>query len=347
MRRSRARSQGKGLLARAGPMEELADFLVEAAKSGQRILVLCHPNADPDAAASALVLADVLKRLGARSRAGAADDISTASQTLLKNFRREIPVNPPLDADLVVLVDTSSLEHLGELGTKLRGATSKLAVVDHHKPIEEMRRLSSFYFVREDFPSAAELIFRLVTELGEKLTPEQASILLAGIISDTGHFRLAKPKTFEVVDALLKAGADYRRVLEALRPPENMSKRVAMLKAAGRSELQRVYGHLVVFSELGSFEGDAAGMLVRIGAGVAFVGSEEKGKVRMSGRARPELLKKTELHLGEVMEALGKQFGGSGGGHAGAASMKGKGKLEELKKQLFKILQQKLKPKEQ
>lgn len=346
MRRSRARSRVKELLTRAGLMKALADFLAEAAKGGQRVLVLCHHNADPDAVASALVLADVLKQLGAKSQTGAADGIATASQTLLKSFRREISVNPPLDADLVILVDTSSLEHLGEFGAKLRGTAAKLAVVDHHKPVEEMKRLSSFYFVREDSPSEAELIFRLVTALGEKLTPEQASLLLAGIISDTGHFRLAKPETFEVVDALLKTGADYRQVLEALRPPEDISKRVAMLKAAGRSELHRVNRYLAVFSELGSFEGDAAGMLVRVGADVAFVGSEDKDKVRMSGRARLDVVEKTGLHLGEVMEVLGKQFGGSGGGHAGAASMKGKGKLEELKKQLFKILQQKLKPKE-
>ncbi|GAI32052.1 unnamed protein product, partial [marine sediment metagenome] len=75
-------------------------------------------------------------------------------------------------------------------------------------------------------------------------------------------------------------------------------------------------------------------------------GSEEKGRIRLSGRARQEILKTLGLHLGELMEELGKQFGGSGGGHAGAASMNGEGELEEAKKYLFKALQQKLKPKE-
>lgn len=335
----------KKLLARDGFMKELADFLAGAAKGGQRVLVICHRNADPDAVASAIVLADVLKKLGAKSKAGVADDITMTSQALLKTFGREIPVNPPLDVDLVVLVDTSSLEHLGEFGAKVRGAAPRLAVVDHHRAVDDMKQLSSFYFVREDFASEAELIFRLVTELGEKLTPEQASLLLAGIISDTGHFRLAKPETFEVVNALLKAGADYGRVLESIKLPEDISKRMAMLKAARRSELRRVHGSLVVFSELGSFEGDAAGMFVRIGADAAFVGSNHKEKVRLSGRARHEVLKETSLHLGEIMESLGKQFEGSGGGHAGAASMSGKGKLEDVKKSIFKILQEKLKPK--
>lgn len=327
-------------------MKELANFLAEAAKGGQRILVLCHHNTDPDAAASAIVLAGVLEKLGAQARAGVSDGLSLLSQNVLKSFGQEIAVNPSLDADLIVLVDTSSFEHLGKLGEQLKERAIKPAVIDHHKPVEAMKELASFYFVREEFPSEAELVLQLIGELGVKPTPEQASLLLAGIISDTGHFRFARGETFEAANQLLRAGADYKRVNEGLKLPEDPSKRVAMLKAAERSELRRVHGRLVVFSELGSFEGDAASMLVRIGADAAFVGSEEKGKVRVSGRARHETLKATGLHLGELMEVLGKQFGGSGGGHAGAASMQGKGKLEEVKKHLFKFLQQKLKPKE-
>ncbi len=320
--------------------------MAEAAKRGQQILVLCHHNADPDAVASAIVLAEVLNRSGARAQAGVSEDINLISQNVLRVFEREIVINPPLDADLVVLVDTSSLEHLGKLGEQLKQKAPKLVVIDHHRPVEAMKQLVSFYFVQEGFASESELILQLVRELGAELTPGGASLLLAGIISDTAHFRFAKDQTFEAVNFLIKTGADYGRVLEALRLPEDPSRRVAMLKAAQRVELRRVHGRLVVLSELGSFEGDAASMLVRIGADVAVVGSEEKDMVRLCGRARQEILKMTGLHLGELMEELGKQFGGTGGGHAGAASMSGKGKLEEAKKYLFKVLQQKLKPKE-
>jgi nanoRNase/pAp phosphatase (c-di-AMP/oligoRNAs hydrolase) len=327
-------------------MRELANFLVGAAERGQRILVLCHHNADPDAVASAIVLTEVLNRLSARAQAGVSESLNLISQNLLRAFGREIVINPSLEADLVVLVDTSSLKHLGKLGEQLEQKAPKLVVVDHHRPVEAMKQLASFYLVREESASESELILQLAQELSAELTPEEASLLLAGIISDTAHFRLAKGQTFEAVNFLIKVGADYRRVLEALRLPEDLPKRVAMLKAAQRVELRRVHGRLVVFSELGSFEGDAASMLVRIGADVALVGSEEKDRMRVSGRARQKILKTTRLHLGELMEELGKQFGGNGGGHAGAASMNGKGKLDEAKKYLFKALQQKLKPKE-
>ncbi len=327
-------------------MREAAGFLSQAARSGQRIVVLCHRNADPDAVASATVLAEVMASLGAQAKAAAAEDVASLSEAILRGYGRQVEVDPPLDFQLAILVDTSSLGHLGDYGKKLKEAAIKIAVIDHHKPVEETRQLAVFYQVSEDMPSESELIYRVVAEIGVKLTAEQASLLLAGIISDTGHFRLAKPGTFEVVDALLKSGAEYNKILEALRPPEDPSRRVAMLKAAGRSELQRINGHLIAFSELGSFEGDAAGVLVRIGADAAFVGSDEKGEFRLSGRARQEFVKETGLHLGELMESLGSQFGGSGGGHAGAASASGKGTFDEVKHHVIKALQQKFVKKE-
>ncbi|MEM2874557.1 MAG: DHH family phosphoesterase [Candidatus Hadarchaeales archaeon] len=323
-------------------MKEAAEFLTGASRGGKRILVLCHYNADPDAVASATVLSEMLNSMGAKSAAGAAEDISSVSQALLDAYGRKMGVNPPIDADLVLLVDTSSLEHLGKLGEAVKASGVELAVIDHHKPAEGMKSMCRFYMVLEEFPSESELIFRLASEMGISLTPEQASMLLAGILSDTGFFRLARPETFEAVNALLKCGADYDRIAALMRPPEDFPKRVAMLKGASRSELHRVHGYLIVFTELGSFEGDMANVMLKIGADVALVGSEEEGNVKMSGRARPEFTKKTGIHLGELMEELGKAFQGSGGGHAGAASFNGKGKYEDVKKHLLREIERRL-----
>jgi nanoRNase/pAp phosphatase (c-di-AMP/oligoRNAs hydrolase) len=199
--------------------------------------------------------------------------------------------------------------------------------------------------VSEEFPSESELIFGIMSELGKRPSPEQASLMLAGIASDTGHFKFARAETFRVVSSLIEAGADYKRVMDLIKQPEELSKRIAMLKGAERSELHRIHGNLIVFSELGSFEGDAASMFIRIGADAAFVGSQEKGKIRLSGRARADFVERTGVHLGELMEELAKSFEGSGGGHLAAASMNGRGELPEVKKHLFKLLQRKLRSK--
>jgi nanoRNase/pAp phosphatase (c-di-AMP/oligoRNAs hydrolase) len=315
-------------------LRELKEFLLETCKKKQQILVLCHHDADVDAVASALVLAECLTQLGAKATAGTSEGLNQAAQRLLKLTGREIQVNPPLKADLVILVDTSSLEHLGKLGEPLKNSGIPITIIDHHLPVERTKQLAKFYWVKDDVPSESELIANLIVELGMKPTPSQALLLLVGIMADTGHFRLAKSSTFEVVNQLIKAGADYWQALNVLKEPENFSKRVAMLKAAQRSELYRMYEHLVTFSELSSFEGDAAGMFLKFGADVALVGSGKKGEVRISGRAR-EGLCAAGLHLGELMARVGEELSGFGGGHAGAASLTGNEELPKAKKLLL------------
>lgn len=321
-------------------MKAVAQVLRDLA--GKRVVVLCHHNADPDAVASAIVLSEVLENSCKSVKAAAADDVSLMARAVLEAFGRSIEVNPELDCDVIVMVDTSGFGHLGEFGVQVKNFSGKVIVIDHHHPNEETKKSVDVHLVFENYTSESELIFDVLREMELKPTPEQASLLLAGIISDTAHFRLARPQTFKIVWELIECGADYRRVLDSFRLPEDKSKRVAMLKAIERSELKRMYGYHVIFSELGSFEGDAAGMMVKIGADVAFVGSEDRGKLKLSGRARQEFLEETGVHLGELMELLGQHFGGSGGGHAGAASMSGSGKFSSLKRELFKLLEQRL-----
>ena len=326
-------------------MREMAEFLADASRQRKKILVLCHHMADPDGVGSCVVLAGALKQLGASARAGTSEDMSRAAQAVLGAVGLAIEADPPIDADIVVLLDTSSFEHLGKIGGVVKEKAPPIVLIDHHRPVEEMKEFTKFYLVREDVTSQSELVLELIRELGVTLTPEWAFLLLAGVVSDTGQFRFAKGSTFTAVDELLRAGADYHRVLDALRLPEEPSKRIAILKAAQRAELEKIHERLVAFSELSSFEADAAAMLIKIGADVAIVGSEEKGRLRISGRARPEVCAETGLHLGELMAELGKLHKGAGGGHAGAASMSGEGKLEEAKKHALEILREKLKPK--
>ncbi|KUO41959.1 MAG: hypothetical protein APU95_00320 [Hadesarchaea archaeon YNP_N21] len=318
-------------------MKEVLDFLVSCFKSGQRILILCHHNADPDAVGSAIALQEALRQMGAQVRAGASESVSRPAQNILSAVGREIEIDPPLDAGIIILVDTSSFEHLGKLGERLRQNLPTLAVLDHHAPVEEMRQIARVYYVREDYPSESELIIDLIQRLGAKISADVANLLLAGIVSDTGQFRLAKGETFSAVDFLIKCGADYKRVLEALKVPEDQSKRIAMLKAAQRLDIFNIKDHLIVFSEVGSFEGDAAVMLLRIGADVAMVGSEEKGNVRLCGRVR-ENMTLDKLHLGKLMDELARKFGGTGGGHAGAASMNCPGNLKDVREQALILL---------
>ncbi len=322
-------------------MKRLARYLMKAARERRRFLVIAHPHADPDAVGCLIALGDALKKLGAPVRMGVPGGLNRLSKSVLNTIRRKIEIDPsPADVDIVVLVDTSSLDQLGKIGEQIREKGLELIVIDHHRPSRGMLRLAKFYHINENASSAAELVLKLIREMDVRPSSAAANLLLAGIISDTGQFRFANKRTFEAVNTLLESGASYRRALHALATPEDPSKRVAMLKAAQRTELHKIHGWWVALSELSSFEADAATMLIKIGADIALVGSGERGQVRLSGRAREEVVAKTGLHLGEVMSDLAKVFEGTGGGHAAAASATVRADLEEVKGRALRAIGQ-------
>lgn len=327
-------------------MKELAQYFIDLGEERRRALVLSHPHADPDAVGSVIALGEMLESFGVEVTTGIPSNPSRLSKSVLDSVGEEITVDPPVEADFVVVLDTSSLEQLGGYKEKIEDLDSRVAFIDHHRPGEETRKRVDKHYVDEDASSTAELILELGQELDFHFSPESSLIMLTGIISDTGHFKFANERTFMAVATLLENGADYREALEALKTPEEPSKRVAMLKAAQRSEVQKSHGRWVVFSEIGAYESDAASTFVKIGADVSLVASSDEGKTRISGRSRSGVASETHLHLGELMSKLADHFGGTGGGHAGAAAMRAQAELEEVKEKALEETRGMLKPKD-
>lgn len=327
-------------------MKELAQYLVELVKEKQRGLVLGHPHADPDAVGSAMGLGEILKSLGAEATIGIPSSLSGLSKSVLEKINVQITVDPPVKGDFVVVLDTSSLGQLKEYKEKIEDLTSKIIFIDHHHPDEKTRKKADKYYNDEGVSSTAELILELGQELNFDFSPKTATIMLTGIISDTGHFKFANKRTFESVAYLIKHGGDYMEALEALKKQEDSSKRVAILKAAQRSELHKSHGRWIVFSEVGAYESDAATMFVKIGADVSIIASSDNGKTRISGRSRSEVTSETHLHLGELMSKLADSLEGIGGGHAGAAGLTAEAELEKVKEEILKETKKMLKPRE-
>ncbi|KXB03750.1 hypothetical protein AKJ45_00675 [candidate division MSBL1 archaeon SCGC-AAA261F19] len=327
-------------------MRRLAKYLVGASKNSRLILVIGHPHADPDTIGCVVALSEALEQLGAEVQSGVPGNLSKLAKSVLSSVGREIVVDPPVDADLVIIVDTSTLGQLKELEEKISQSGAEIVIIDHHRPSEGAREIAKFYLVDEEATSTAELVLKLIQEMGAELSSDAALLLLTAVISDTGHFRFANSETFTAVSNLLERGANYMKALDALETPEDLSKRVAMLKAAERAKIYKFHGRYVVFTKIGAFESDAASMFVKIGADVALAGGGDEEGIRISARSRSGVASETCLHLGELMSQLADTFNGTGGGHAGAAAMSAKADLDEVKEEALKILNDMLRGKE-
>lgn len=325
-------------------MSDIAQHIVKLGREKKRVLVLGHPHADPDAVSSVIALGEILESQGAKITTGIPKNLSKLGKNVLEKIGIEITINPPVDADSIIILDTSSLEQLKEYEEKIKSVNSEVIFIDHHHSDEKTRKKVNKYHINEDTTSTAELILEIAKELNYDFDSRTAQLLLTGIISDTGHLKFANEETFKSIGSLLEDGADYNQALKALKTPEDPSKKVALLKAVERSELHKAHGRWIIFSEVGAYESDAASLFIKIGGDVAAVASENGKEIRISGRARRGLESETHLHLGKLMNKLAEKFDGTGGGHAGAAAMTVKGDLEHVKSETLKELKKMMEP---
>lgn len=327
-------------------MNELAEYFRKICKENQEILVIAHPHADPDAIGSVKALGKILTYLGAEVTTGIPSSLSRVSKFVLHTLNESINVDPPVRDDVVVVLDTSSLEQLEGFKGKIENLNPKLVFIDHHHPDEKTKRSVTMYYNEEKTTSTAELILKLGQEIGFNFDAGTSTLMLTGIITDTGHFKFANKGTFKAVASLIDYGADYKEALEALKTPEDPSKKIARLKAAQRLELHEYHGNWIAFSELGAHESDAASMFLKIGADVSLVFNVNKNKIRISSRARSKVLSETSLHLGKLMSKVADHFEGTGGGHDGAAGLTVQAQMGEVKEKALEELKKMLKPRE-
>ncbi len=288
-------------------------------KGYRNILFLCHRNADCDSIGSAYALASVFN-----GTIGAIESTNRVAQTLLDALEAKVELNPePARFEFTVVVDTATRDMLGA------ALPGKYAVVDHHE-FSELTGNAEFY-LQKHVDATAELVYDLLKHNNVHISRKIALALITGIVTDTGHFKHAKPESFrKVAEILEQSGLRFGEVLDVLANlPSDISARIAVLKAAGRMSVTRLNDYLIVTSEVSAYRDAAASALVVIGADIAFVSSEEDGETRISSRAKREAVERG-MNLALIAKTVSEKYGGSSGGHEGAAGLSVKAKLEDV-----------------
>ena len=315
---------------------------MEALTTAKSILILCHQNADPDTLGAAYALSQLLtlKLPSAEVETAAPEGVSRLGKQVLRRLPLSIKSSLGLDrADTFLLVDTNTLAQLGETGTYVRSSGRPLVLVDHHAPHSETQKLALLSLADESASSTCEIVYMLFQEAGVKPDVNTALALFLGIAYDTRHFILAKYETFRIISRLIDAGLVVEEALPLLAQTLDLSERTARLKAARRLERTEIRGWMIVNSRVGSYQSSAARGLLALGADVAAVGGEKKGKIRISLRATKSFYERTRVHMGQDIAApLGRAIGGMGGGHSTAAGVNGQGTLDNALKACQTIL---------
>lgn len=310
------------------------------------VVLLCHHNADPDAIGAAFAFSRLLERLRPRIRTeiAAAEGPSRLSKHLFTALPIKLTVNPSIErADAIVLLDTNTIQQLGDWAKKLEICKPPIIVIDHHASHPETERLAALSVADENASSTCEIVYKFYMDMNVRFSETEAKALFLGIAFDTRHFILAKSTTLKIVADLIDAGVNAQEALSLLSLPMRESERIARLKASRRIRLLKIGDWLIAFSHVSAYQASAARALISLGAHVAIVAGQKDEKLRISMRASQDFYRGTELHLGrDVAKPLGEYLRGMGGGHAMSAGVNGVGELETCFKRCIRLLKEKL-----
>ena len=319
--------------------------LIDTQKA-QLAVLLCHLNADPDAVCAAFAFSQLLKRLKPmlNIEIAAAQGPSRLSKSLLSHLPAELVMQPRIEeAGIIVLLDTNTVQQLGEWGDRVKKSKAALIVIDHHASHPQTESLATLSVADEKVSSACEMVYRLYKEAQVDLAPLEAQALFLGIAFDTRHFVLANSTTFQVIADLIEAGVKADETLSMLSLPMAPSERIARLKASKRVKLIKINEWLIVFSNVSAYQASAARALISVGAHVAVVAGEKGDRIQVSLRATRDFHEKTSVHLGkDIAKPLGEYLRGMGGGHALSAGVNGVGEVEASLKHCSRLLKEKL-----
>jgi len=308
------------------------------------IVLLCHHNADPDAICAAFAFSQLLEclRPGLEIEIAAAQGPSRLSKFMLKSLPAELTPQPSIEkADLIVLLDTNTIQQLEEWGERVEASNSPLIVIDHHARHPETERLATICVADEEASSTCEIVYRFFKEAEVELAEVEAKALFLGIAFDTRHFVIATSTTLKIVADLIDAGVNAQETLPLLSLPMEYSERKARLKAGRRVKLLRINDWLIALSHVSAYQASAARALIGLGAHVAIVAGQRGDTLQVSLRSSRDFHKKTGIHLGrDIAKPLGEYLHGMGGGHAVSAGANGVGDVEASLKRCVRLLKE-------
>ncbi len=240
----------------------------------------------------------------------------------------------------LILVDARQPSRIGPFSEIASRPGLDIHIYDHHPSTSNDIRGS----VEEIRPygSTTTVLARIIRAQGIKLTPEEATLLMAGIYEDTGS--LSYPSTcaedYDAAAYLLKCGADLSVVSGLLRR-ELTAYEVSLLDELLKSETIYTFDGLeIMLAEASSAEysGDISVLAHKLrdieGAKCLFVLVDTGDRIHVIARSSA-----AEADVGVILKALG------GGGHRSAASATVKGAtLTEAKELLLGAIRKNITP---
>ena len=316
-------------------LENIVEFINDA----DNFLVTAHMNADGDAYASMLAVANVLEQLNKKYKIIINDETIESKYSYMWGFNKiqSYSSDMNLSFDAAIVLDVPSLKRIGN-PAKLLPSKEFCVKIDHH-PFED--DFAVYNYVDINASSTSNLIYELFSIIKIEMNTDLANLIFSGIMYDTGRFSFSNTnlKDFRISSELLKHNVKPSRIANhiffnnSFQSMKTIGYGLANMESYLDGKLAIIFLPLEIMQknshseieELANFS--VAIKDVEVGL---FIREVETNFLKVSFRSK-----------GKVnVNAIARAFGG--GGHEHAAGCRFKGTFRELKQKLLKKVQNQL-----
>jgi phosphoesterase RecJ-like protein len=176
-----------------------------------RTVVLCtHVNPDGDGIGAEICLHRYLRSIDVESRIINTEALPLRYRFLdpagaVEVYEEQRHAEFVRDADLIFMLDNSSVSRLGVLEASVRASRATTICIDHHDVVESFWKMN---IVDEEASATGELVFQIIKALGGTVDHEGAQAAYVSLVTDSGYFRFSKtsPRSHEAAAEMLALG---------------------------------------------------------------------------------------------------------------------------------------------
>lgn len=306
--------------------------IIDEILKNNNIVLFAHSSPDGDAIGSVLGLYNALTKIG--KKVYVIIDAPPQKYSFLEGFN-QIKITKEEDYDLAIILDTTTLERVGDPNNIISRA-KKTIVIDHHKSNESYGNLN---FV-STLPACAEVVYYLIKEMNISLDYNIASALVTGILTDTNSLSNdnVSSSTFTVMAHL----SNFTNI-------SKIHKKVLGTITYSQFELRKIVNNNLEFYKDGKivFSFITEEMLNKLSAKkedtdlLAGTGREiENVEVTIFARIYNNFVRISLRSNNVDISSVASHFGG--GGHAQASGITTEKKIEEIKDKLIEEVSDKI-----
>ena len=202
--------------------------IIQQFNNSNKILAVTHANPDGDAIGSLIAMGMSLEALNKKITLYC-ESLIPAVYRFLPEVHRVVNKIGNLNYDMAVILDCGDLSRVGQTVSYLE-QIPVIVNIDHHVT---NTRFGHLQLIDTSACATAEIVYRLIKQMGLTFSKSVATSIYTGILADTGSFRFSNTNkaAFAICQEMVEIGVDPHNIAQHVYGTYSLS-RIKLLNLA-------------------------------------------------------------------------------------------------------------------